>query len=113
MAALSVVAHINNFSRPELTTASVFITFTIDLVLVYWLSRPLNKLRTTLLLVIIGIMAGAFGIPLIRDFFEFTLLTHYGFIVMLIIIAAGLAIFSAIKFFMRRLTDRILTDSHA
>ena len=113
MATLSIIAHNNNFSRPELTTASVFITFTIDLVLIYWISRPLNKLRTTLLFVIIGIMAAVYGIPLIRDFFEFTFLTQNGFIVMLAILAAGLAIFGLIKQLMRRLSDRILVDTHA
>ena len=113
MIALSIIAHLNNFSRSELTTTSVFVTFVIDLVLIYWLSRPLNKLRTTLILFIIGIMAAAFAIPFVRSFFEFTFLTQQGFITMLILIAIGLAIFSVIKYFMRRLTDRILNHSHA
>lgn len=103
MAILSVVAHINKFSRPELTTASVFITFIIDLVLIYWLSRPLNKLRTALIFTVIGIMVAAFGIPLIRDFFEFTFLTKNGLIIMFSITALGLVIFE----FMKRLMSRI------
>ena len=112
MAALSVVAHINDFSHPELITASAFITFTIDLALIYWLSRPLNKLRTTLIFTIIGIMAASFSIPLIRDFFEFTFLTHNGLIVMLIILISGLVIFELTKRLMHRLADRILVDTH-
>ena len=113
MAALSIIAHINNFSRPELTTASVFITFTVDLVLIYWLSRPLNKLRTALIFTIIGIMVTVYGIPLIRDFFEFTFLTHNGLIVTLAVLAAGLGIFGVMKHLMHRLATRILTDTHA
>ncbi len=113
MATLSIIAHINNFSRPELTTASVFITFTIDLILIYWISRPLNKLRTTLIFTIIGIMAVVYGIPLIRDFFEFTFLTENGLIVMFAVLAVGLAIFELMKNLMRHLSDRILTDTHA
>lgn len=107
MAALSIVSHLQGFSHPELTTISVFVTFTIDLVLIYWISRPLNKLRAGLLLTIIGIMAAAFIIPLIRDFFEFVLLTPTNLIVMFTIIAAGLIIFELMRHLMRRVTDRI------
>lgn len=107
MAALSIVSHLQGFSHPELTTISVFVTFTIDLVLIYWISRPLNKLRAGLLLTIIGIMAAAFVIPLIRDFFEFVLLTPTNLIVMFTIIAAGLIIFELMRHLMRRVTDRI------
>ena len=110
MAILSIIAHIQDFSRPELTSASVFITFVIDLVLIYWISRPLNKLRTTLIFVIIAIMVGVFGIPLIRDFFEFTFLTQNGLIIMLSILALGLAIFEVMKFLMHRLSNRLFGD---
>ena len=113
MATLSIIAHINDFSRPELTTASVFITFTVDLVLIYWLSRPLNKLRTALIFTIIGIMTVVYGVPLIRDFFEFTFLTHNGLIVTFAVLAAGLGIFGVMKHLMHRLATRILTDTHA
>ena len=113
MATLSIIAHINDFSRPELTTASVFITFTVDLVLIYWLSRPLNKLRTALIFTIIGIMVAVYGIPLIRDFFEFTFLNQNGLIVTLAVLAAGLGIFEVMKHLMHRLSTRILTDTHA
>ncbi|MBQ1528503.1 HAD-IC family P-type ATPase, partial [Candidatus Saccharibacteria bacterium] len=75
MLALSVISHFQNFSRFELTTTSVFIAFAIDLVLIYWISRPLNKLRSALLISIIVIMAAAFLIPFARDFFEFTFLS--------------------------------------
>jgi len=112
MAILSALAHINEFTRPELTTASVFITFTIDLILIYWISRPLNKLRTGLLFTIIGIMAAAFGIPLIRDFFEFTFLTKNGLIIMLAIIGAGFLFFNLLRLFLKRSLNHILTRLH-
>ena len=111
MAILSVVAHINKFSRPELTTASVFITFVIDLVLIYWLSRPLNRLRTALIFAIVGVMVAVFGIPLIRDFFEFTFLTSNGLIVMLAILAVGLGIFEIMKHLMSRISSKIFANS--
>lgn len=113
MAALSIVSHLQGFSHPELTTISVFVTFTIDLVLIYWISRPLNKLRAGLLIAIIGIMAVAFAIPLIRDFFEFVFLTPSNIIVMLIIIAAGLVIFELMRRLMQKITVHIFdTNPH-
>lgn len=107
MAALSIVSHLQGFSHPELTTISVFVTFTIDLVLIYWISKPLNKLRSGLLITIIGIMVATFAIPLIRDFFEFVFLTSSNIIVMLIIIAAGLVIFELMRRLMQKITARI------
>ena len=108
MAALSIVSHLQGFSHPELTTISVFVTFTIDLVLIYWISRPLNELRAGLFFTIIGIMVVTFAVPLIRDFFEFVLLTPDNFIVMLVIIGSGLVIFEAIRRLMQKITARIL-----
>ena len=107
MAALSVVSHLQGFSHPELTTISVLVTFSIDLVLIYWISRPLNKLRTGLLFAIIGIMVAAFAIPLIRDFFELVLLTPSNIVVMLIIVACGLVFFELMRRLMQYITTRI------
>ena len=113
MAALSIVSHLQGFSHPELTTISVFVTFSIDLVLIYWISRPLNKLRAGLLITIIGIMVAAFAIPLIRDFFEFVTLTPSNLIVMAIIIGAGLIIFELMRRLMQYITTRIFDkNSH-
>lgn len=109
MLALSIVSHFQEFSRFELTTTSVFITFAIDLILIYWISRPLNKLRASLILIIIGIMAGAFFIPFIREFFEFTFLTQGGITVMLIIIAAGFLFFNFLRLILKRSLNHILT----
>lgn len=111
MAALSIVSHLQGFSHPELTTISIFVTFAIDLALIYWISRPLNKLRAGLLIAIICIMAAAFAIPLIRDFFEFVTLTPANLIVMAIIIGAGLIIFELMRRLMRKLAARIFDNN--
>ena len=108
MLALSIAAHIQGFPHQELTTASVLITFTIDLVLIYWISRPLNPLRGGLFFTIIAIMAGVFFIPFLRNFFEFTFLNQNAAITSGIIIASGLAIFEVMKYLMAKLSDRII-----
>lgn len=112
MAALSVVSHLEGFTHPELTTISVFVTFSIDLILIYWISKPLNPLRTGLLLTIISIMVAAFAVPFARDFFEFVFLSQQNLIVMLIIIFSGIAIFFVLKFLMQKLANRILGPEH-
>ena len=112
MAALSIVSHFEGFTHPELTTISVFVTFAIDIILIYWISKPLNPLRTGLLFTIIGIMTAAFAIPLIRDFFEFVLLSQQNLIVMAIIIASGLVIFFILKRLMQKLATRLLGPEH-
>ena len=104
---LSILAHVNDFSHFELTTTSVFVTFTIDLILIYWISKPLNPRRATLLLTIIGIMAAAFLIPFTRRFFEFTFLTENGLIVRVSVAAIGILIFAIIRRLMYRLSARV------
>lgn len=73
MVILSIVATVNNFERAKLTTLSAIIVFSIDLVLIYKVSKPLNLFRAALIVLIIAIFLGALFIPFIRDFFEFTL----------------------------------------
>ncbi|MBR0488347.1 cation-translocating P-type ATPase [Candidatus Saccharibacteria bacterium] len=108
MLLLSILSHHNNFTRFELTTTSVFITFAIDLILIYWVSRPLNLLRSALLITIIGIMAAAFLIPFAREFFEFTFLTPNGLIIMASIIALSVALFFLLRHLARRLSLKLL-----
>ena len=108
MLALSIISHAHDFSRYELTTTSVFVTFAIDLVLIYWISRPLNKLRSALLLTIIGIMAAVFLIPFARDFFEFTILTPNGLLITLVIIAAGLLLFTLLRHTLHQISHKII-----
>ena len=52
-------------------------------------------------------MVAAFAVPIIRDFFEFVLLTPDNFIVMLVIIGSGLVIFEAMRRLMQKITARI------
>ncbi|MBQ2660360.1 HAD-IC family P-type ATPase, partial [Candidatus Saccharibacteria bacterium] len=97
MIALAIIAGLNNFPHYELSTTAVFITFVIDFVLIYWISKPLNKLRATLLFTIVAIMTIIFLWPFARDFFEFTFLTDNGLIVSLSLIAASLVIFEILR----------------
>ena len=108
MLALSITASILNIPRAELTTASVLITFTIDLMLIYWISRPLNLLRGGLFLSIIAIVAGAYFIPFIRDFFEFISLSQNTAITAGVIIASSLVIFELAKNLMSRLSAKLI-----
>ncbi|MBR3180160.1 HAD-IC family P-type ATPase [Candidatus Saccharibacteria bacterium] len=101
--ALSIISRVNDFSHFELTTTAVFVTFTIDLILIYWISRPLNTLRATLLISIIVIMAGAFLIPFTHNFFEFVFLTRDGFFVTLSVAIISVAVFLAIRALMNAL----------
>ena len=107
---LSILAHINDLSHFELTTTSVFVTFTIDLILIYWISKPLNALRATLLLTIIGIMVATFLIPFTRNFFEFTFLTENGIIITVSVALFGLFIFFIIRRLMRYLSKRVFKE---
>ena len=108
MLALSIISHYQNFTHFELTTTSAFIAFAIDLYLIYWISKPLNLLRTSLIFIIIGVMAAVFLIPFAREFFEFTFLTHNGLIATISIIAAGFLVFNLIRLLMKRLSRKIL-----
>ena len=112
MLSLSILSHFNNFSRFELTTTSVFITFAIDLILIYWISRPLNKLRTALIFTILGIMAAAFFIPFAREFFEFTFLNQNGFIIMLSIIALSIGLFFILRASAKKLSRTLASFLH-
>lgn len=105
---LSILAKTNGFSHVELTTASVLVTFTIDLILIYWISKPLNPLRLTLFFTIIGIMAIVFLVPFTRNFFEFGLLTNNNLIITISIAAFGVLIFFIIRHFMSRLSARVI-----
>ena len=110
MIALSIAAHLQGFSHHELTTASLFITFTIDILLIYWISRPLNHLRRTLLIVIIGIIITVFAVPFFRDFFEFIILSQNGLFTTIFIIIGGIAVFEALKYTMRHLAAKFLAS---
>ncbi len=108
MLVLSSLAHFNIFPHYELTTTAVFVAFTIDLILIYWISRPLNTLRGGLLLTIIAIMCAAFLIPFAHNFFDFVFLTQNGLIVMISVIAGSIILFELLKLLMKRLSTKII-----
>lgn len=108
MLVLSCLAHFNVFPHYELTTTAVFIAFAIDLFLIYWISRPLNALRSGLLITIIAIMAATFVIPFFHHLFDFVFLTKNGLIVMGSIILGSVLIFELIKLVMKRLSTKII-----
>lgn len=107
MLTLSIAAHFMGFTHSELITMSALITFVIDIMLIYWISRPLNLLRGVLFGTIIAIMTAVFFIPFIRRFFEFTFLSSRAIIVTLIILAFSLMVFNLMRLLMRRLSNKI------
>ena len=108
MLVLSCLAHFNVFPHHELTTTAVFIAFTIDLFLIYWISRPLNKLRGGLLLTIIAIMVATFFIPFFHHLFDFVFLTENGLITTVSIILGSILIFGLLRLLMKRLSNKII-----
>ncbi len=105
MLALSIVASLNDFTRPELITSSALITFAIDFLLIIWISRPLNFLRRLLLVVIFGIITFALFTPPFRKFLDFTLLTPDKFLIVALLIIISYALF----FLIRRLSTHFTT----
>ncbi|MBR3253817.1 HAD-IC family P-type ATPase [Candidatus Saccharibacteria bacterium] len=110
MLALSITSHFQNFSRYELTTTSVFVTFAINLLLIYRISRPLNKLRKSLLLTVLFIMLIVFVVPFSREFFEFTFLTEYGLIATIVIIVFGVILCEILRKITKHISAKYLTD---
>ncbi len=74
MVILSIIAELNNFARPELLTVSAIVTFVINIILIYRISRPLNTFRALLICIIIAIFIGAVSIPFTRILFDFATL---------------------------------------
>lgn len=105
---LSILAKTNGLTHSELTTASVLVTFTIDLILIYWISKPLNPLRMTLFLTIIGIVVAVFLIPFVRNFFEFTLLNENALIITVSVTAFGTLVFFIIRYLMGRILAHVI-----
>ncbi len=105
MIALSIVASANSFTRPELLTASLFITFSIDIALIYQISRPLNLLRTTLLTSIFIIVVGAFFIEPIHNLLDLGFLSDNPLLITIIIATSALAFFTFFRLLMKRFTN--------
>lgn len=107
MLVLSTLAHYNIIPQLDLSTIAIFVTFTIDFILIYWISRPLNYLRASLLVSIIGIMLAAFFVPFAHNFFDFVSLGQNSFIVTLITIFISTMAFIVIRHFMQKISNRL------
>ncbi len=108
MLVFSIIATQIGYTRSELITTSAIVTFAIDFLLVFSISRPLTLLRTVLLAVIIGIISLAIAIPFVRNFFDFTLLTPDKLLIAGILIAGAYTLFILIRLLMRHFTPKIL-----
>ena len=111
MLTLATLAHFGIFEQSELPTIAIFVTFAIDFALIYWISKPLNPLRTSLLVVIVGIMIGAFLIPFTHNFFDFIFLTKNGFFITVIAIAISIFIFEIFKHLMKKVSTHLFDQT--
>lgn len=71
MLILSIIATIIHLERPYLLTLSAIITFTIDMILIYRISRPLNLFRRALIIALIIIFILVLTLPFTRTLFDF------------------------------------------
>lgn len=110
MLILSVIANASDFNRSELITASAIITFAIDFLQIYSISRPLNFLRSTLLAIILSIITLAIYIPIVRNFLDFTLLGLDKLVIVATLIAAAYFVFILARQIMHHLTPKILKN---
>ena len=97
MVTLSIVANLNGFARPELLTASLFITFAVDLAMIYQISKPLNLLRSGLIITIIAIVVGAYAIPFTRNLLDLGFLSLNSFIITISLICLSLLLFLLLR----------------
>ena len=106
MLVLAITASVNHFTRPELLTASLFITFIIDLTLIYQISKPLNLLRATLLTSIIIIVVGAFLLTPVHDLLDIGYLSGDPLLITTLLTVASLALFALLRHFTKILVQR-------
>ena len=111
MLVISILAHCQIFPHYDLATTAVFVTFSVDLMLIYQISKPLTVLRSALLFSIIGIVTAAFLIPFAHHFFDFVFLTQEGFVTTIITVAASIALFYILRFIMRIISTRLFAGS--
>ena len=71
MLILSIIATTIHLERPYLLTLSAIITFTIDMILIYRISRPLNLFRRALIIALIIIFILVLTLPFTRALFDF------------------------------------------
>ncbi len=111
MLVISILAHCQIFPHYDLATTAVFVTFSVDLMLIYQISKPLTVLRSALLFSIIGIVTAAFLIPFAHHFFDFVFLTQEGFITTIITVASSITLFYILRFIMRIISTRLFAGS--
>ena len=111
MLVISILAHCQIFPHYDLATTAVFVTFSVDLMLIYQISKPLTVLRSALLFSIIGIVTAAFLIPFAHHFFDFVFLTQEGFITTTVTVAASIALFYILRLIMRIISTRLFAGS--
>lgn len=74
MLVLSIIAENIDLPRPYLLTFSAIITFTINMTLIYRISRPLNTFRASLIVILAVIFILALALPITRSLFDFATL---------------------------------------
>ena len=107
MLTLSVLAHFGVFPQSDLATTAVFVTFIVDFILIYWLSKPINLLRASLLISIIAIMAGAFLIPFLHSFFDFIFLSQGGLITTFIAVISSILLLEILRQIMKMISSHL------
>ena len=112
MLILAILAGNLGYSRSELITTSAIVTFAIDFLLIFSIARPLNLLRTILLLTSTAIVSLAILIPFTRNFLDFTLLDPSKLLIAAVLIAAAYAVFVGLRLFMKKLTPKLLKNPH-
>ncbi len=110
MLVISILAHCQIFPNYDLATTAVFVTFSVDLMLIYQISKPLTVLRASLLFSIIGIVTAAFLIPFAHHFFDFVFLTQEGFVTTIITVIASIALFYILRLIMRAISTRLFAS---
>jgi len=110
MLAFAILAGNLGYSRAELITTSAIVTFAIDFLLIFSIARPLNLLRTILLLTSTAIVSLAILIPFTRNFLDFTLLDPGKLLLAVILIAAAYAVFVGLRFTMKKFTPKLLKN---
>lgn len=97
MITLSIVANLNDITRPEVLTTSLFVTFAVDIAMIYQISKPVNLLRGSLLAVIVAIVVGAFCIPFTRELLDLGFLTPNAFVIAISLICLSLLLFLLLR----------------
>ena len=103
MLALSILAEANDFARPELLTVSFFTTFVIDFALIYQISKPLNPLRSSLILTILAVVVIAFAVPSFRTLLDLGILSSNALLITVVLIAVSLSFFALFRFCIKSL----------